>query len=279
MTGEVRARSRGLDERQPDRGELPLEVDVPGSHVDRGAGNGSAWTVACLARIRLANRSLRHGQCTFSSGWTDTSPRLFHRCLLSETWTAWGAPAVAPSAKNGARSRQTTSTPGRFGNHAAMLDASRSGSGPPADGFRHRPAPFRRPVLYVWRTHRHQPPAGTGLPVRTTRRAAATPRCDWWTPEGPCHPGAGPAGEDPGPQCRPHQDRPWPFRASSRSSVGAPAVTQSAGITESEPEPVLANKASGALKQVRCAADALGGAGRDGCGGAAVLAGLVAGGF
>ncbi|MDH6436308.1 hypothetical protein M2158_004848 [Streptomyces sp. SAI-144] len=38
MTGEVRARSRGLDERQPDRGELPLEVDVPGSHVDRGAG-------------------------------------------------------------------------------------------------------------------------------------------------------------------------------------------------------------------------------------------------
>jgi hypothetical protein len=40
------------------------------------------------------------------------------------------------------------------------------------------------------------------------------------------------------------------------SSVRAPAVTQSAGITESDPEPVLANKASGALKQVRCADEA-----------------------
>lgn len=37
-------------------------------------------------------------------------------------------PAAAPSAKNGARSRQTTSTPGRWASHAARLDASRSGS-------------------------------------------------------------------------------------------------------------------------------------------------------
>jgi hypothetical protein len=36
---------------------------------------------------------------------------------------------------------------------------------------------------------------GDRTPVRATRRAAATQRCDWWTPEGPCHAGAGPAGE------------------------------------------------------------------------------------
>lgn len=36
-------------------------------------------------------------------------------------------PAAAPSVKNGARSRQTTSTPGRWASQAARLDASRSG--------------------------------------------------------------------------------------------------------------------------------------------------------
>ncbi|GLW59500.1 hypothetical protein Kpho01_75100 [Kitasatospora phosalacinea] len=44
------------------------------------------------------------------------------------TWTACGAPAVTPSAKNGARSRQTISTPGRSASQAAKLDVSRSGS-------------------------------------------------------------------------------------------------------------------------------------------------------
>ncbi|MFG2212594.1 hypothetical protein [Streptomyces sp. NPDC048638] len=39
-----------------------------------------------------------------------------------------GASAVVPSAKNGARSRQTTSMPGCLASHFARLDVSRSGS-------------------------------------------------------------------------------------------------------------------------------------------------------
>lgn len=46
------------------------------------------------------------------------SLRLCRGCHWSAAWTACGAPAAAPSAKNGARSRQTTSTPGRWASQA-----------------------------------------------------------------------------------------------------------------------------------------------------------------
>ena len=56
------------------------------------------------------------------------SARLCHRCHLSATWVASGAPAREPSAYAPARSRQITFAPGCAVSHACTVAASRSGS-------------------------------------------------------------------------------------------------------------------------------------------------------
>ncbi len=80
--------------------------------------------------------------------------------------------------------RRTVRDPGRRSRCRVASRAMRPGwtppgqaADPPADGTRRRRAPCRRPVLCVWRTHRHQPPAGLGHPARAKLPTAATPHC------------------------------------------------------------------------------------------------------
>lgn len=84
------------------------------------SGPGAGWVGSGARTCRHPRWSATHRSAA--------SLRLCQRCHLSATYTACGAPAVAPSAKNGARPRQTTSTPGRCSSQAARPDASLSGS-------------------------------------------------------------------------------------------------------------------------------------------------------
>lgn len=163
----------------------------------------SSWTVAWLARVRSANRCpLGQGELEGSSsfsgsgaGWAGpdartcrhprwsathrsaASLRLCQRCHLSATCTACGAPAVTPSAKNGARSRQTTSTPAvSRANRPGWMPPGRA-AGPMDAGFRRRPGQSRSDALYGLRTHRRRPPAGLELRGQVTLRPVAAPCC------------------------------------------------------------------------------------------------------
>lgn len=113
----------------------------------------------------------------------------------SATWTARDAPAVAPFAKNGARSRLLTSVPG-------ASPATRPGwippgpaAGPPADGCGNRPPPCRGRSPGTSRSHRRRPVAGTAPPTSARpRTAVATRAAAGGHPEDSSHPGAGAAG-------------------------------------------------------------------------------------
>lgn len=140
---------------------------TPSSHC----GSRSPWcSVSMLAKVAKARAVA--GDSSLSG------PRRGCATDAGGRRPAWPvAPRLWRLPRRTARSRQKISIPGHFASHAARLDASRSGSRSTADGSRRRRAPRRRrPVLLVWRTRRHRPPAGPGPRVRATPRASRSGR-------------------------------------------------------------------------------------------------------
>lgn len=151
----------------------------------------------------MASRTapLRLGR--FSSA---ASLRLCQRCHRSATCTACGAPMVAPSAKNGARSRHTTSIRGRWASHEARLDDTHG----------------RAACRQAGRSRRPQGRSRSGGPCewgsastsrRTVLRLTATPKML--------------ASRDPG---RPAKARPMAARVERSRSVRWPCLRVRPGI-------------------------------------------------
>lgn len=123
-------------------------------------------------------------------------------------WRACGAPRVAPSAKKGARSRQTISMPGRSASQTASVSASRSGRRSTGDVSRRRRARFRRHGPCAGRTRPRRPRGVLRWRGPEARRSASKGVPADRNLEGVRHPGAGPARER---KTDPHQRRPQPL--------------------------------------------------------------------
>lgn len=103
------------------------------------------------------------------------------KCRRPATCVACGAPAVAPSAKNGAQSRQTVSIPGRFASHTARPAHPERPGEPGVRAGRSWRDPHMTPV-YACAT-----PCRAGRmaravtrPTVATRRVQPRPMCRQW---------------------------------------------------------------------------------------------------
>ncbi len=106
----------------------PPPGGVPPIHRSRSGRCGNRRTRWMTSANQVTGRQRSRGQLAPRQPAVDGEIQLATHSVLTSASRVEQDALVATSAKNGARSRQTTSTVGRFASQAARLDDSRSGS-------------------------------------------------------------------------------------------------------------------------------------------------------